>query len=460
MLGIFRKTADQAMYSSSDDSAEEVEYIEYAQDVEKTLSNLESMLHLSDDPKEIAMLTLKTACEFYQGDWAGIVVADFNMNLWSPVWWYNTNPNDRTTRLIKEAEESEYFGPWIASMRNDEAVIVPDTEETRFTNPQAYEVYKRLKVKSVLAVPFKPRPIGFLIVRNPQRYENRSSMLFMLGYVAVTSVNEKTLLESAKLVSSPSDIKDEKDVLINVFGSLEIYTSKGVVREAELKSPKMCRVLIYMLLNQHSAHPPREIADALWPEDIADPDTAGKNLRGLIYRFRQTFAMISDYQLIESTASGYRLNPELHIMTDMQRFDRTWDAAHASASMTHKIEYIMRAIEIFKEQMYPAASGEHWMTGTATYYLLRYMELINELLSMLAGISEWGDVSRYASQSLRVAPGNVRAYFWNIYAMYRTGAIEMARNEVQRASTILTKVEYADLVERLKAARDRGEILD
>ena len=42
--------------------------IGYALDLEDALSSLEKYLHSSDDPTEIAMGTLKTACDFYQAD--------------------------------------------------------------------------------------------------------------------------------------------------------------------------------------------------------------------------------------------------------------------------------------------------------------------------------------------------------------------------------------------------------
>ena len=458
---MFKKSSEpseETQINSSNDGVETNNYTEYAQDVEHFLFDLESRVHTSNDPKDIAVQSLKTACEFYQGDWAGIVVADTNVDIWTPLWWYNTNPVDRTGSLIKEFESSEYFGTWISGFQDDEAIIVPNTEEVIHTNPGAYEVYQRLRVKSVIAIPFKLRPTGFLIVRNPQRYVERTSMLQMLSFIASTAVNEKRLLERGKLVPTPADIKNDTDIVINVFGTLEIYTSKGVLRESDFNSPKISRLLIYMLLNNRSAHPPREIADAIWPEEITDPETAGKNMRGLVYRCRQIFSVISDYQMIESTAGGYRINPALHIMTDMQSFERAVEAVKSAATITHKIEYIMRAIGIYKGEMYPPASGEHWMAGTSTYYSLRYMSLINELLVLLAGFEEWDDVSRYASQSLLIMPGNVQAYFWLVYSMYRTGAIEMAKEEVKRAKETLTGAEYTDLIKRLLKAKNETSV--
>ena len=44
------------------------DYLDYCRSIEQTLSKLESRLHLSDDPEEIAMMAMQTACEFYGTD--------------------------------------------------------------------------------------------------------------------------------------------------------------------------------------------------------------------------------------------------------------------------------------------------------------------------------------------------------------------------------------------------------
>ena len=122
-------------------------------------------------------------------------------------------------------------------------------------------------------------------------------------------------MQSMKLAISPENIKRDADVIINLFGNLEIYTANGVLRESDLKSPKICRLLAYIVLNRKSSVPAREIAEAVWPEEAVESDNPGKNLRALIFRLRQSFSLISGYSLIETTPNGYGFNPELNITT-------------------------------------------------------------------------------------------------------------------------------------------------
>ena len=81
-------------------------------------------------------------------------------------------------------------------------------------------MYQRLKIKKLITVPIKPRPTGFLVVRNPQQYITCSSMLQMSAFVLLVLLNEQKLMQSMKLAISPENIKRNTDVIINLFGNL------------------------------------------------------------------------------------------------------------------------------------------------------------------------------------------------------------------------------------------------
>lgn len=430
------------------------EYIRYCIEQEQTVSALEAYLHTCDDPKEIAMQTLKTACNFYGGNWAGILEVDLEMDVWTPVWWHNPNPGDRTLQLIHEFEAAQFMPSWIQAMSHNEPIILPDVSVVKKTLPKEYEVYQRLQVDSIIATPFAPNPVGFLAIRNPKRYINRPSMMNILAYVLHRAMAQQKTLDSARMSLSPEAIQSDKDIIINFFGSMEVCTSKGVLREQDFKSPKSSRVATYLMLHRRATHPPLEIASALWPDDTSDPEAINSNIRGYIYRFRQAFSLISEYPLIESTPNGYRINPDLHIMTDLQQFDMLWESAQKSGATSHRVELLKQAFALYRGPVFENASGEHWIMALATHYSLRYMALVNELLSALALGKDYAGLQLYAAQAFDIMPNNVRIRYWIIYAMYHLGAVEMAKGEVEHAKVDLTAEEYATLVGYLKQCKE------
>lgn len=432
---------------------ERKQYRQYTMELEKTLRILEANLHDSDDPYEIAERTMKTTCEFYGGDWCGIFEVDTELEVWTPLIWYNPYSNDNTTQYAKEFESLDGMQTWIESMRENKPIIIPDVETVRESAPFEYSVYKRLACNGLVAVPFKPRPVGFLVVRNPSRYAHLTSMLQNLAYVTLNAINQKRMMQSVEASFAPEEIKSDKDIIINLFDTLEIYTEKGVLYEHDFKSPKICRLLTYLILNRRTIHPPLNIVEALWPEEDSDPDAQINSLRGLVYRFRQSFALISEYRLIETTPTGYRINPELNIITDLQQFDKVWDTVQTIQKPTEKVDMLRRAVDLYRGPVFKRASSEPWLVNTATHYSLRYVGIVNELLACFASMDAYHHIHQYATLSLDVMPGNLKARYWLIYSMYKMSTIDLANAEIERAKAELTSEEFHELMDLIQKLR-------
>lgn len=421
------------------------EYIEYCILLEQTISALEEHLHDSDDPKEIAIETLQVACNFYGGDWAGILDVDLDLDVWTPLWWYNPKRVDRTLALFGEFEIAKFMPNWVESLRTQTPIKILDPKTVQSIYPEEYRVYERLEVGSVIGVPFGPNPVGFLVIRNPTRFVDRPSMMNILAYVLHRAMAQQKTIDSARMALSSEEIKTDKDIIINFFGSMALYTSQGVLREQEFNAPRSSRVATYLLLNRKSAHTPMEIAEALWPEEPDKLEANANYIRGYVHTFRKSFDLVSKYQLIESSANGYRINPEFNIMSDLQQFDLLWDQALTSISVSHKVELLKQAFALYKGPVFENACDEHWILPTVTHYKLRYIGIVNELLSTLNDTEDYVGIQQYAPKAIELAPENYKAYYWLIRAMVKLGTIELAKNEIAHAKSHLTSEEFASL---------------
>lgn len=425
------------------------DYIQYCQGLEQTLSELESNLHTSDSPEEIAMMAMQTACDFYGADWCGFLEVDLDLGLWTPYWWHNIRPDDKTQDLLEEFGSAASMPRWVRAMKNNQAMVVPDVQAIVNEYPDEYGLYGRLSVNSLLAVPVKPRPMGFLVVRNPSRFVDRSSMLQMLAFVVLSAINEHRLFESARMTISHENIQSETDILVNMFGNLEIHTSRGVLRESEMNSPLIYRLLAYFLLTRKNVVTSYELAEAVYPGEAVDMDNPGKNIKALLYRFRKSFSLICEEPLITTTPNGYQLNPKLHIMTDLEQFDKCWEVSEQTSSVMNKVELLKQAIRLYRGSVLSAVSADHWLLQTNTHYELKYHACVNELLKILDEAKDYPDVMKYATMSLSVAPENKQAYFYLIYAMLQRGLPDMARAQLNAAKLYLTEEEYKELTEYL-----------
>lgn len=78
----------------------EVEY-QHDHDFRLTLTGLEARLHTSESNEEIIMEAIKTACNFYEAEWAGILIADVETEAWAPMTCYNRLTGRMESRYTK-----------------------------------------------------------------------------------------------------------------------------------------------------------------------------------------------------------------------------------------------------------------------------------------------------------------------------------------------------------------------
>lgn len=437
----------------SDSVSEELdtENVQCALDFENTMNELETQLYYRHlPPKEVALRVMEAACKFYDANWCGLIQVDLDLNLWKPFWWYNDGPEDKTTTLTNEFESAEFLNRWVKNVRKGSPMVVPDAEEVKDTFPDEYSLYQRLGIKSVLAIPLEPRPIALVAVRNPKRYIRQTSMLKLLAYVLLAAYNDKRMADSLRMAFSPENIKSSHDVFISLFGELKIHTSRGVLREPDLKSPKISRLLTFMLLSKKSTVTSLEIVQKIWPEELEDADEPAKKVKYLVYRLRQAFSIISDEQLILSTSFGYQFNPDLHITTDFWRFDELCVAAAKATSTINKVGLLEKAASLYQGKLLSAADGEHWLVHYANRYHLAFMSTVNELLKQLMDFHAYDLLHQDAALALTIAPENTKAYYWLIRSYKKQHMNEMAAGELMAAKQKLSEDEYQKLLHDLK----------
>lgn len=417
---------------------------------------LQTRLRSTEQPYEIGQEVLKLACNFYGGDRAWVILYDLDLKIWKPLWWYEVNEKDQSEEQIFEC--SKHFIRWAKAIKKNQMLYVENILPLKESAPDEYEICKDLDMRSFIAVSFKPRMCGFIVVRNPSRYTKYGHMIEILSYIANTAVNEYKLQELEQFTLIHPEIKHKNDVFICFFGELEIYTSKGVLRERDLNSTKLGWILVYLLLNPKRAHSATEIFNALGRGKNKGSPLTVACIRTLIYRFRSKFGGLFEKNLIVTSPSGYKINPELRIKSDLNEFEQRCRMSHLADNEIEKIEKIKYALEIYKGPVYASASSEIWLFHTANYYAMGYIEMVNQLLELLADNHDYEGLNYYASVALRMDSGNMTAYFWRIYSMYRAGAVERVQCVWQQAKKELTSEEYENLLQKVYSNGDQNLI--
>ena len=428
-------------------SDEDEENCDYAVALQNCLIGLANEVYGVADPIDISGRVLRQACDFYDADWCGLFDVDRMLKLLVPFWWYNRTTGGMTKTKLDEGGVYGDFTRWMDALNTNTPIYVDDIEKIKESNPEEYSVYSKQEVRSILAVPYHKREKGFLLLRNPKRYGDKPEMLQIMANILVAEINEQKHLDRMKAESESMDTSAE--IVINLFGGLEIITSKGTLSEAEIKSPLACKLLVLLMMNRHRSMTGRELADAIWPDaDYTDP--TGK-LRTLLYRFRTTFRLLSDKELIVTSANGYRINGELSIRTDYEDFERTCEVSKKAYDRYQKKELLCKAVKLYRGKLFPTGSSEHWLLACNSKYHLQYLAIVEELMTLLHSEKNYSVMHEYAMMAVNVEPDNPTVLFWLIVALRKHGAIDMAKEHLESAKIRLLREEYQELEERLVA---------
>ena len=428
-------------------SEEDEENCDYAVALQKCLIDLANEVYGLTDPRDISQRVLRQTCDFYDADWCGIFDVDRMLKLLVPFWWYNRATGGMTQTKLDDGGVYGNFTRWMDALNTNTPVYVDDIGKIKESNPEEYAVYSKQEVRSILAVPYHKREKGFLVLRNSKKYGDKPEMLQIMANILVAEINEQKLLERMKAESENMDTSAE--IVINLFGGLEIITGKGTLSEAEIKSPLACKLLVLLMMNRHRSMTGRELADALWPDaDYTDP--TGK-LRTLLYRFRTTFRLLSDKELIVTSANGYRINSELSIRTDYEDFERICEVSKKAYDRYQKKELLCKAVKLYRGKLFPTGSGEHWLLACNSKYHLQYLAIVEELMNLLHSEKNYSMMHEYAMMAVSVEPDNPTVLFWLIVALRKHGAIDMAKEHLESARIRLLNEEYQELEERLIA---------
>ena len=114
MTGIFNRFGKRMRHLPEDLAQYDDEFLRYCVEREQVETRLESTLHQTDDPEEIMNTTLKAVCDFYGGDWAGIMDIDTDTRIWRPIQWtYAEGTVDRMKERLNGLEDAEPIPRWI-----------------------------------------------------------------------------------------------------------------------------------------------------------------------------------------------------------------------------------------------------------------------------------------------------------------------------------------------------------
>lgn len=425
-------------------------------DFRVTLTGLEQRLHTSESNEEIIMEAIKTACDFYEAEWAGILIADVETEAWAPMTCYNRLTGRMESRYTKEIEAFEGFGRWIKAFYDGKPLVVPDASVIKKMFPDEFQHYQRLDVQSLIGTPFGEKPTGFFVVKNPTRYKTYPDMAQMLAFVSMTTFYLQELQQSmAELEANQDDSADEHTIRINLLGMPEVCVGSKKLDMRVYASDNAWKIISYLALKGKPV-PGSTLIENIWPKIKDTSDT--NPLRSALYQMRSKFQFLCP-NIISSNELGYWFNTDYHIEMDTTLAEELWKKASEEKNHSVRLSYLKQAAKLFRGYLCDNKLDEPWMISYYHTYIGLFAQIVTSLLDELGKDKNYVSIHKYASCASSVLTGNSKICFWLTVATYFISGRGAANEVVNANRSSLSSEEFDVLLKEIEAyIKEQGNL--
>lgn len=371
--------------------------------------------------------------------------------------WYDVHTGPMTETLFHEFEMTEDFATWVKHLLNQKPLVIQDVEAIRESSPREYEAYQRLETRSVIGVPFGQHPLGFMVVRNPQRNIEQYEPLQIACFVAMMMLEQKRRLEAERQYLVAEDEPDDGKLHIryNILGQHCMENNGRTIREQDLQHPNRrgWMILLYLVLHKMPVDV-SVIGRNLWPDE--EDAQMKRNNRQAIFRIHSDLAVYHDAKVIDTRAGAYLISDDVSITTDADEMERLYEQTKHMPDSGEKIETLKKAFNLYHGRLFEAGEAEigSWMIPFTSRYAQVFVDITKDLLSLLGQQKDYHCLLVYGPEAIRMDPGIQDAYYWVVIAADNIGSSATKERCLETAKAELVDEEYEKLMSMLNMTRD------
>ena len=223
---------------------------------------------------------------------------------------------------------------------------------------------------------------------------------------------------------------------MQLFGGFSLTYKGKTLEEEEIRSNKITRMLVYLLMNRENPLPRQRLIEAMWDDDTKNPEGALKNL---MYRIRNVLKALGDDEFICTAQSGYRWNPEIEVETDYEELERMGEKLEKTKNLSkeEKIEMYTEILNCYKNNVTSALTTESWMLSRIAWYQSIYINAGKHLCQLLEDEEDWGRLEIEANNILEIEPFDEDFHGWLLLSLYGQNKYDQALVQYEKSKKIL-----------------------
>ena len=188
---------------------------------------------------------------------------------------------------------------------------------------------------------------------------------------------------------------------VHFFGEVKITDGTRTLREADLHSKQVLRLLVYLFGNTERNVSDSELIDNLWENEIRNPAGA---LRNLVYRLRKAFSNVwPDVDFLLTSDGQYYINPDLEFDLDSRRFQEIV-SRNRDPKRQGSIQEMEQAASLYTGKFVKNLGDFGWSQYVQIWFSEQYVQLNDRLCSALLGKGMTYRAKQWIIQALEQEP--------------------------------------------------------
>lgn len=194
-------------------------------------------------------------------------------------------------------------------------------------------------------------------------------------------------------------MKNMSKVKMQLFGNFALEYNGKVINEETLRSNKLTKLLVYILMNRDNVLTHQRLLEVLENDDSEKPENVLKNL---MYRMRKTLRALGEEKFICTSTGAYKWNPEILVETDYEQFEAQVEALQKETQVQKQKEQCREIINNYKNNVSTKVAQEIWMIPKTIWYRSVYMDAVHTLCEILEKEEEWNELELLCNKALDV----------------------------------------------------------
>jgi len=210
-----------------------------------------------------------------------------------------------------------------------------------------------------------------------------------------------------------------KSMKVNMLGGFSMEYDGKVLSYQDIRSERLTKLLVYLLVNHKKAISVQELVDVLWVDDeVNNPIGALKNL---VYRLRNVIKKcLGEDNFIISSRGNYGWNNDIPMVLDIERVEELYNKAkELSVSKKNKKLYLQQVITAYKSGIFKVIVAEHWAIRVDTYYRKLYLNAVDRLIKIYEEDKDYKGMYNLVNHVISVEPLEEILYYHKVKSLIK-----------------------------------------